>query len=42
MTLATIRAGWPVAIAWMITAAYSPLCSISNGSPASRRRFVSA
>ena len=42
MTLATIRAGSPVVMALMITAAYSPLRSISNGSPASRRRFVSA
>ena len=41
-TLATIRAGSPVAIALTITAAYSPLRSISNGSPASSRRFVSA
>jgi len=42
MTFATIRAGSPVAIALMITAAYSPLRSISNGSPASSLRRVSA
>ena len=42
ITLATMRAGSPVAIELMITAAYSPLRSISNGSPASRRRFVAS
>ena len=42
MTLPTIRAGSPVVSASAIVAAYSPLRSISNGSPASSRRFVSA
>ena len=42
MTLPTIRAGTPVVIASAIVAAYSPLRSMSNASPASSRRFVSA
>ena len=42
ITLATIRAGSPVSIECTITAAYSPLRSISNGSPASSIRLVSA
>src|SRR5262245_56188984 len=42
ITLPMIRAGSPVSSEWMMTAAYSPLCSIGNGSPVSRRRLVSA
>ena len=42
IALTTIRAGTPVVIDSAMVAAYSPLRSISNGSPASSIRRVSA
>jgi hypothetical protein len=42
ITFPTIRARLPVAFEYAMTAAYSPLRSISKGSPASSRRFVSS